>query len=231
MKLSWKALLLAALIGTAFVVVRPALAQEADDVEDSEVADDDYADEEAAFLLIKHHIATEPVVQGRNITVDLELHNVGNGTATEVTLHKAGWDTAAFELASGEFTGSWDEIKPKTGVTLQYVMVAKQSGPHQMPLLKVTYNPEPDSKLQVANGPRTPFYVLSTAQLWQRRALQAGSYASLGQIQTPAGWLKVGVFGGATVGIIGGYWLWNKASVARRQHKYNRAYAEVSKYE
>ena len=29
--------------------------------------------------------------------------------------------------------------------------------------------------MQVANGPRTPFYVLSTAQLWQRRALQVVS--------------------------------------------------------
>eukprot|EP00873_Tetraselmis_striata_P013976 jgi/Tetstr1/434240/TSEL_023350.t1 len=63
---------LAALLLSAAFLAAPVRAQD-EDVSD----EDDYEDEERAFLLVKKSVVEDAVVQGRNFTVRLELFNVG----------------------------------------------------------------------------------------------------------------------------------------------------------
>jgi hypothetical protein len=72
---AWKALLLFGLVLTA-AAVRPAAAD--DEAEAStEAEDDDYADAERAHLIVRKWFKEERAVQGRNLTVHLEVYNAG----------------------------------------------------------------------------------------------------------------------------------------------------------
>lgn len=69
---SWKAILLFGLVLSA------GLARAAEDNKAASEAEDDYADEERAHLLVRKWIKDEVAVQGRNLTVHLEVYNAGN---------------------------------------------------------------------------------------------------------------------------------------------------------
>ena len=83
---SWKLVLLFGLVCSA-AVLRVTAEEEAADVEaDAEDAaapageaeDDDYADAERAHLIVRKWFKEERAVQGRNLTVFLEVYNAGN---------------------------------------------------------------------------------------------------------------------------------------------------------
>jgi hypothetical protein len=70
---------LAALLLCASFLAAPVRAE--GDVVDEE---DDYEDEERAFLLVKKSVVEENVVQGQNFTVRLDLFNVGTTCVTRL---------------------------------------------------------------------------------------------------------------------------------------------------
>jgi hypothetical protein len=73
---SWKALLLFGLVLTA-ASLRVEAAEEAAD----EVSDDEYAETERAHLIVRKFFGLKPeerAVQGRNLTVHIELTNAGS---------------------------------------------------------------------------------------------------------------------------------------------------------
>lgn len=71
---AWKAVLVFGLVLSAGLMQAHAADKAASEAEDA----DDYADEERAHLLVRKWIKDETVVQGRNITIELEVHNAGN---------------------------------------------------------------------------------------------------------------------------------------------------------
>jgi translocon-associated protein subunit beta len=71
---AWKALLLFGLVLTAAVVRGEEEAEASTEAED----DEDYADTERAHLIVRKWFKEERAVQGRNLTVYLELYNAGN---------------------------------------------------------------------------------------------------------------------------------------------------------
>jgi hypothetical protein len=65
----WKSLLLCSLLLVA--TLAPAHSEEVTDDEE------DYAEAERAFLIVRKHIQDVRVVQGRNFTVFIDAHNAG----------------------------------------------------------------------------------------------------------------------------------------------------------
>jgi hypothetical protein len=85
MSRSFKLALLLGLLACASLHRAAAEEEAADveaDVEDApaagEAEDDDYADAERAHLIVRKWFKEEQAVQGRNITVHLEVYNAGN---------------------------------------------------------------------------------------------------------------------------------------------------------
>ncbi|MEO2193527.1 MAG: CARDB domain-containing protein [bacterium] len=72
---------------------------------------------ESAFLLARRDLSTLLIKEGESLTITVEVHNAGDGEATNVKVSDAEWDAHLFET-TGDISATFDSIAP--GVTKTY---------------------------------------------------------------------------------------------------------------
>lgn len=183
-----------------------------------------------AFLLVRHKIDTVELVQGKNTSVVVEIHNAGNSAATDVVLKGAQWPLSDFEDSGGIASSSWDKLSSGATVQVEYFLTPKASGPYAPLAATVTYKAEYGvSTTQVAYGATPLLHILSPTQKLMRTALHLGSYLSLGTIRTPEQWIYAGSMLGGAIVLLGAYYAYIIATDANKRKKYRKALEEVTK--
>jgi len=107
---------------------------------------------------------------GNNFTVSVDIYNVGNGAAYDVTVTDS-WPestssgTDAFVLTEGTFSASWPEIAAGAKVTHNFTIVPKFEGRFDGSRATGQYQPTPDAEAKVViSTSMTPMSVLSAEQ-------------------------------------------------------------------
>eukprot|EP00878_Enallax_costatus_P001075 GHUV01001212.1.p1 GENE.GHUV01001212.1~~GHUV01001212.1.p1 ORF type:complete len:240 (+),score=68.40 GHUV01001212.1:188-907(+) len=168
----------------------PAAAEESTDAED----DEDYQEADRAHLIVRKYFKDELGVQGRNLTVYLEVFNAGPATANEVQLK----DSAVPEglrVIDGSLEASLGRVDAGSSVKHSYVVVAdKGSFGAEFEPATVTYIAEFDSKERQTTRSSTPvIYIMTPVEQITRYALIAGSYATLGMATTTTHWRNLAI--------------------------------------
>lgn len=212
----------AALLLATSLLVAPALSQE-DAVED----EDDYEDEERAFLLVKKAVVEEVVVQGRNFTVKLDLYNAGTNSAKNVKIREAPLPDE-LELVAGALTGEIAAISPGKTVSWQYSVIASSAGHFVAPPCTVSYQADSDDD-SVQETVSTIFAaaILSPSQKNLNSALKAGSYMTLGMLNTVSDWRTAGITVIVVGVLISANWMYSKITQTTSERRRQRALEEL----
>lgn len=171
----------------------------ADDAED-----DEYGDAERALLVVRKTVAEDLAVQGRNVTVHLDIFNAGSSSAADVQLH----DTLPAEasLLEGSLTTSFRRVAAGSHAKHSYVIVFNEGKVGaQLPPAKVTYRPDTEStETQIGLSSVAELHVLTPVQQITRYALMAGRWASLGLATTTTDWRNIAIAVVLIGGLLGG---------------------------
>ncbi|GBF98887.1 hypothetical protein Rsub_11525 [Raphidocelis subcapitata] len=219
----WKAILLFGLVLSA-ACLRPAAAEEAEDADD-----EDYAEAERAHLIVRKWFKEERAVQGRNLTVHLELYNAGSTTANSVELVDADIPEG-FELVEGSGRASFAKVAVGSSAAHSYVVkVAAAEGFATFEPAKVTYKADADGEEQTTVS--TPAYVeaITAVQELQHYALIGGKYASLGMMRTSRDWFTAFAVLAVLGAALGGNSAYKGVSTARTNQRRKKALAELEK--
>mmetsp|Transcript_35736 Transcript_35736/g.63731 ORF Transcript_35736/g.63731 Transcript_35736/m.63731 type:complete len:230 (-) Transcript_35736:247-936(-) len=213
---------LAALLLCASFLAAPVRAE--GDVVDEE---DDYEDEERAFLLVKKSVVEENVVQGQNFTVRLDLFNVGTTSALKVKIEEMELPEQ-LQLQSGALTGEIERISAGATAVWEYVVVSDSAGHFVAPPASVTYQADSDAdSIQAAQSTIFASAILSPTQKNINLALKAGSYMSLGLLNTVSDWSNTAIAVGALTFVIGGNWAYTKVKTSSADRRRQRALEEL----
>lgn len=218
-----KGLCLAALLAFALVVA-PAFGA----AQDVAVTDDEYADDEKAFLIARKFFDSKEVVLGKNTSVVIELYNAGTSSAFDVAVQ----DSLAegYELAGGSTSGKFERVAAGASVRHQYFVIPKLSGSVPGVAAKVTYRAEADTPdTQVVYSTKTVLPVLSAKDKYVQVALKLGSYLSLGTVTSVGQWLAFAYVVGAAAALLTGHYLYTTVTAQRKRAKYEKALQEVEK--
>lgn len=100
-------------------------------------------------LLISKVILNEYTVEGKDLTIQYSLYNVGEGAAQSVTLEDSTFPPEEFTLVQGLLTVQWDKIAPNSNVSHLVIMKPNAAGFYNVSWAKVTYS-SADNNEQVA---------------------------------------------------------------------------------
>uniref|UniRef100_A0A674E3P0 Signal sequence receptor subunit 2 n=1 Tax=Salmo trutta TaxID=8032 RepID=A0A674E3P0_SALTR len=71
--------------------------------------------EEGARLLASKSLLNRYAVEGRDLTLQYNIYNVGTSAALEVELSDDSFPPEDFGIVSGMLNVKWDRIRPRTG--------------------------------------------------------------------------------------------------------------------
>ncbi|KXZ46128.1 hypothetical protein GPECTOR_46g197 [Gonium pectorale] len=199
--------------------------------EDGVVDDDEYADVQRAHLVVRKFVKEELVVQGKNVTVEIDVYNSGISTAGEVKFEDS--LPAEATLVEGALQLDMGKVTVGSHVKHSYVIVFNTGSVQvTLPLARVTYLAEHDSAERTEGGSSTmALYVMTPVQQLQRYALQAGSWASLGFARTPADWRNLALVIGIVGTALGTNWAVKKVNANQASRKRAAALRELEKTE
>lgn len=220
-----RSLLRAALLG--LLILGLAAPLRAEDVVD----DDEYDDAPRAFLVVRKSVQDDLVVQGKNVTVTVEVFNAGQSTAKQVKLTDV--LPAESTLVDGTLDASLGKIAMGSHAKHSYVIVFNTGSIEvTLPDATVTYQAEDESSdLTEGASSAMTIYVMTPAQQLQRFALQAGAYASLGFARSPAEWRNLAIIAGTIGSALGVNWAIKKAKASNVNRKRAAALRELEKSE
>ncbi|XP_052101789.1 translocon-associated protein subunit beta-like [Mytilus californianus] len=105
-----------------------------------------FGDEEnSARLLASKNILNQYLVEGRDLTVEYKIYNIGASAALDVSLRDDGFPEADFEVIRGNLEVKWDRIAPASNVTHVVVVKPLQYGYFNFSSGVVTYKDTEDS--------------------------------------------------------------------------------------
>lgn len=194
--------------------------------------DDDYAEADHAHLIVRKYFKDEFGVQGRNLTVYVDVYNAGTSGAKSVQLKDAKLP-AGLSLVDGSLTKAIGSLDVGERASHSYVISAsKGSKGYLLDAAKVSYLAEIDSKdPQVGTSTRAGIYVLTPVEQIQRYALNGGRYLTLGILNSPKDWRNFGIIIAVLAALIGGNQAVKSGLKARSTSKRNKALASLEKNE
>lgn len=139
-----RSLTLAALVISAFVAAPFVVTRAQDD-------DADAAPSGSGKLIVSKSFDSEYVAEGLELTVDITLYNVGEGSAYEVSLKDDG-SSSALKLIDGETSGSWGEIAAGENVKNSYKVKVVSSGTVDIDAATVSYKASPTASAVTAKS-------------------------------------------------------------------------------
>ncbi|GAX77811.1 hypothetical protein CEUSTIGMA_g5254.t1 [Chlamydomonas eustigma] len=219
-KLAWGLFFSVLLLSTQIV------RSENEDAHDDD--DDEYEDVNRALLILRKSLKEEVAIQGRNVTVFLDIYNAGSMSAKFVKLSDKLPENA--KLLDGSTDASFPVIAEGSSVKHSYVMTFTAGGGVLLPQASVSYLAD-DKSTQTGHSTTQGVYVMTPVQQIIRYALITGTYASLGLARTPEHWRNIAVVGGLVALLLGGNWVYKASSSAAVSRKRSRALQELEKSE
>lgn len=119
---------------------------------------------QSAFLLARRDLSTLLIKEGESLTITVEVHNAGDGEATNVNVSDAEWDVHLFET-TGDISATFDSIPP--GVTKTYsfsVVPSVTLNRFEQPEMTISY--ETNGKSISAKGPVEHIKVWCMTRSW-----------------------------------------------------------------
>uniref|UniRef100_A0A061R6R6 Translocon-associated protein beta n=1 Tax=Tetraselmis sp. GSL018 TaxID=582737 RepID=A0A061R6R6_9CHLO len=191
------------------------------------VEDDDYEDEERAFLLVKKSVVEDPVVQGNNFTVRINLYNAGLNAAWKIKLQEVALP-AEISVVSGSTSHEIERINAGDSATWEYTLVANSAGHFVAPSCRVTYQAESDAdSVQETLSTTFSMPILSPSQKNIKMALSMGSYASLGTLNSVTDWRNAGITLLTFGSLVGTRVAYSRISQAAKDRRRRRAIEEL----
>lgn len=197
--------------------------------DDAAVEDEEYAEADRAHLVVRKAAKAELVVQGRNVTIEIEVLNGGVATAYDVEVADAALPEGV-DLVEGALSAKYDKITPGSSKKYSYTVVpTKGDAPIMFSNAKVTYKPEADSSDKtVGTSSFTGFYVITPTQEITRHALNVGRYVSLGICKSPSDWRNLAILSGLVGGFLGVNSLIKSVNKSTKDRKHKKALAEIN---
>jgi uncharacterized repeat protein (TIGR01451 family) len=220
----WKVLALLALLCFAQVV------RADDDGDDGADEDDEDFDVDRAHLIVSKVFKERFGVQGRNLTVEIQVYNAGNSSALGVSITDAKLPEG-LQLVEGELSATFNKIDDKSMVTHSYVVVPTSAvGEVYLNPATVEYKAESDAEdKQVGYSTQAGVYVMTPVEQIQQHALTVGSYISLGAMQSGKDWRNFAIFVGVIGGLLGANQLVKTFKSATTTRKRQKALADLEK--
>jgi len=198
--------------------------------EDADDADDDadeYEDVTRALLILRKSLKEEVAVQGRNVTVLLDIFNAGSMSAKSVKLLDKLPENA--KLLEGSTDAKFAVIAEGSSVKHSYVITFTAGGDGVLlPQPSISYLAD-DKSTQTGYSTTQGVYVMTPVQQIIRYALMTGTYASLGLARTPDHWRIIAIVGALVALLLGGNWVYKTSSSADVSRKRSRALQELEK--
>lgn len=196
---------------------------------DEEVASDEYADEsDRAHLIVRKSIQEDVVVQGRNVTVSIDIYNTGASTASNVQLEDILPEGA--KLLDGSLAATIPKISVGSQVKHSYVIVFTTGSPKvALPIATVTYAADDSKNVQIGYSSVQGFPVRTPVQQILQYGLVAGRYLSLGLAKTETDWRNLAILVGVVGSALGINYAIKAAGVARVTRKRTWALEELEK--
>jgi len=193
--------------------------------------DDEYAEEEKAFLIVRKAPLEDDVVVGSNLTVVIDIHNAGSSSAYSVDLQDILPPAGAFSLLGGSPSAKFDRIAVGATERHAYSVTPKVSGVHKSMPATVTYKPDTPSSTeqQVVYSTDCTFTVLSHAQNYTRFLLKLGRFMTMGLFTTVSQWARIAALVGSIGAVLTAHWLYTSVTEGRKQRRYQRALEDVAK--
>lgn len=230
---NWKIVLLFGLVLTASLH-RATAAEEAEDAsEAAEEAEDaeEYEAEERAHLIVRKWFKDERAVQGRNITVYLEVFNAGNSAASGVVVTDSKVPEG-FSLLEGKTEATFAKVDIGSKATHSYVLSVDTATELQsFQPARVSYKADADGEEQETYSTTAYVEVLTTSQELQRYLLIGGKYASLGMLRTSRDWITAAAVVAVLGVLIGGNSAYKSVSTVRTNVRRKKALASLEKDE
>jgi len=99
-----------------------------------------YGEEESdARLLATKNILNQYLVEGKDLTVDYKIFNVGSKVAMDVKLNDASFPEDSFKGVSGSLKVSWGRIAPGSNVTHAVILRPVKSGYFNFTAAEISY--------------------------------------------------------------------------------------------
>uniref|UniRef100_A0A7S0V245 Translocon-associated protein subunit alpha n=1 Tax=Polytomella parva TaxID=51329 RepID=A0A7S0V245_9CHLO len=188
---------------------------------------DDFEDASRARIILRKSVSDATVVQGRNVTVKLQLFNVGENTASDIKIQDHLPQYA--RLVGGSLSPSFDKLASGSEVSVEYTIVFT-SGNLKLYLPPAIISYDAGSKDQMDGVSSVPTVnVFTPFQQIQKHALTVGAYISLGFARTPSEWRNLILFVITVGGFFGGNWAVKQYNIATSNRRRAQAIKEVEK--
>lgn len=160
---------------------------------------------ETPFVHVHKEFDVFEGVVGREMTFEVEIHNMGGETAFNVEFFDdslANEDGKSLKIKSGGTKNSFDKIDAGDYVSFKQVIIPLVSGPLLMPSSIVTYSETKGGKKISVVGSVDGFQVLTAAESHVQSALKIGKFVSLGFCKTLNDWIRFAAVFSVFVGIL-----------------------------
>ncbi|ELU02607.1 hypothetical protein CAPTEDRAFT_184319 [Capitella teleta] len=97
------------------------------------------ADADNARLLAAKNILNEILVEGRDLTVQYNIFNVGGSAAREVSLTDASFPESDFEVIQGSLEVNWNRLAPGSNVSHAVILRPTKSGYFNFTSAEISY--------------------------------------------------------------------------------------------
>ncbi|XP_025077306.1 translocon-associated protein subunit beta-like [Pomacea canaliculata] len=106
----------------------------------------DAEEETEARLLVAKNILNQYLVEGKDLTVEYRIYNVGGSSALDIRLKDDSFPEADFEIARGNLNVIWERIAPNTNVTHAVILRPLKSGYFNFTSAEVSYRVSEESQ-------------------------------------------------------------------------------------
>ncbi|GCB82577.1 hypothetical protein scyTo_0022361, partial [Scyliorhinus torazame] len=106
--------------------------------------------DEGARLLASKSLLNKYAVEGRDLTLQYNIYNVGTSAALDVELSDDSFPPEDFGIVSGMLTVKWDRIAPASNVTHTVVLRPLQAGYFNFTSATISYLAQEGSQVVVS---------------------------------------------------------------------------------
>ncbi|GFO37977.1 translocon-associated protein subunit beta [Plakobranchus ocellatus] len=103
-------------------------------------------EESEARLLVSKNILNQYLVEGKDLTVEYKVFNVGGKVAFDVVLNDNSFPQSSFTPVSGSLKATWERITPNSNVTHAVILKPLKSGYFNFTSADVSYLTSEESK-------------------------------------------------------------------------------------
>lgn len=110
------------------------------------------AEEERGKLLASKNVLNEMLIEGKDVTVEYNIYNVGGTAAHDVELNDDSYNTDDFEVTHGNTHVHWSRIAPGSNVSHVVILKPARSGAVNFTSATINYRPSAESKDKQVNN-------------------------------------------------------------------------------